>query len=101
MRVTQNPETGYWTELGDGYRLNTHAPDECSGALCDIHNRPGPYWPLNWRGDRGMMEVLDPIDGIGHPTRAQRDYWYATLSERDAEAQMVHGCNGACRGIYD
>lgn len=105
MILTQNPETGYWTWIGEGFYLRTHEPDQCEGRLCDIHNRRGPEpwgsWPLNWRDDRRMMEVIDPESGIGHPTRAQRDYWYAKLSERDAQAQMVHGCNGGCSGLYD
>lgn len=105
MILTQNPKTSYWTELGEGLRLQTHHPAQCEDRLCDVHNRRGPEpwasWPLNWRGDRGMIEVIDPESGIGHPTRAQRDYWQATLSERDADAEMTHGCDGGCWGLYD
>lgn len=105
MILRQNPETGYWTRVDEYFYLSAHSPDKCEGRLCDVHDRRGPEpwasWPLNWREDRGMMEVIDPESGIGHPTRAQRDYWYATLNEQDAQSQMVHGCNGGCSGLYD
>lgn len=104
MIVLQNPETGYWTELGNGLRLVTHAPEACEGRLCDVHNRRGPEpwcnWPLNWREDRGMMEVYDLASGIGHPTRAQYDYW-SSIDADLVESAMVHGCDGGCDGLYD
>lgn len=107
MILTQNSKTGYWTEFKGGkYALrNTHDPKQCEGRLCDVHNRRGPQpwasWPLNWREDRGMMEVIDPESGIGHPSRAQRDYWRSTLDDRAAGAEMTHGCDGGCEGMYD
>jgi len=105
MIVTQDPETGYWTKLSGGYELvNTHAPEKCEGRLCDIHDRRGPLpwanWPLNWREDRGIMEVIDPDTGIGHPTRAQYEFWKSATSEETTYYQMIHGCDGACRGLY-
>lgn len=106
MILTQDPTTGYWTKIGDRYQLsNTHSPEACEGQLCDVHDRRGrvPWadWPLNWREDRGMMEVIDPVNGIGHPTKAQYEFWKRTLGEEATYYQMIHGCNGACRGMYD
>lgn len=49
--------------------VRTHGPGQCSGEFCSIHN-PSPHhmreWPLNWRGDIGVMERFCP-HGIGHP----------------------------------
>ncbi len=110
MILSQNPETGYWTDVLDprGERLGSltgvHDPESCQGRLCDVHNRRGekPWseWPLNWRSDRGMMEVISP-SGIGHPTPAQYQYWLTRYSVEDTEALMVHGCDGSCGGSYE
>lgn len=95
MILQQNEETGFWTDVYENgeptYRLRTHSEGACTGRLCDVHNRRGTgvqaTWPLNWREDRGIMEVLCPC-GIGHPTPAQRIY--------TDEAEMFHGCCGCC-----
>lgn len=108
MILLQDEETGYWNMIGanGAWALKTHTPDKCEGRLCDVHNRRGtePWsnWPLNWRDDRGMMEVIDPETGIGHPTAAQAMYW-ATISPSRAwyRAEMTHGCDGGCVGLYD
>lgn len=39
-------------------------------------------WPLNWRGDRGLIERRCP-HGIGHP-------------DPDTVGDTVHGCDGCC-----
>lgn len=105
MIVTRDAKTGFWTNVGmDGKLINVHPAEVCEGRLCDVHDRRGPQpwasWPLNWREDRGMMEVIDPRSGIGHPTRAQADYWMTVLPYRDYKAQMTHGCDGGCEGMY-
>ena len=105
MLIYQDEATGFWVNTAvHGVNLvRTHPTDACEGRLCDIHNRRGeePWasWQLNWRGDRGIMEMLDPIDGIGHPTPAQAQY---SRSANGGETWvLVHGCNGACAGAYD
>ena len=103
MILLQNPETGWWTEFEDGetHLVNTHNPGACVGALCDIHDRRGeePWasWPLNWRDDRGYMEIIDPRTGIGHPSPAQSQHDRRT---GDAAAS-IHGCDGGCAGAHD
>lgn len=88
MILKQDPETGYWNEG----LTNTHIPEDCNGRLCDIHNRRGEgahtKWPLNYRADRGMMEVICPC-GIGHPSPAQVLYWEEIGA---SESEQVHGC---------
>ena len=73
-----------------GTWVRCHDPAECKGRLCDIHNRrgdgPQSEWPLNWRQDRGILEVLCP-HGVGHPTPAQ--------VESDPDT-ATHGCDGCC-----
>ena len=103
MILMQDPETGYWTKFAPpltGRLINVHDPAACEGRLCDIHDRRGaePWasWPLNWREDRGCMEMIDPDTGIGHPTPAQAQFW-ETLAE---DYLMTHGCDGGCRGAY-
>lgn len=97
--LTQDPETGYWNKIashGDATLL-THAPDQCGGRLCDVHNRRGEgeqsTWPLNWRSDRGIMEVICPC-GIGHITPAQFQYLQAVLPALEVRVESVHGCCG-------
>ena len=78
-------------ELVGGQRLtNVHAPDQCFGEWCCIHN-PSPhhmvYWPQNWRADRRIMERVCP-HGIGHPDPDDpktSDYY-----------EGIHGCDGCC-----
>lgn len=105
--LTQDPKTGYWNKFPhpwggiDNTRfLRTHTPDQCEGRLCDVHNRRGEgeqaTWPLNWRSDRGIMEVICPC-GTGHPTPAQEQflYWLSMTDQMDlrtATAELVHGC---------
>ena len=43
--------------------LRTHAPDECSGPFCVIHNpsdHPLNDAPMHWRSDKGVMERICP-----------------------------------------
>lgn len=48
-------------------------------------------WPMNWRGDRGILERICP-HGIGHPDPDQREFW----NETGQEWQGVHGCDACC-----
>lgn len=109
MIVSKNAETGWWTDIiiqGEvvATLTNTHDPSVCAERLCDIHDRRGeePWasWPLNWREDRGIMEMIDPHSGIGHPTPAQIQYWRSVSPERSWHAS-AHGCDGRCAGSLD
>lgn len=102
--LTQDPETGYWNKFPhpwggiDNTRfLRTHTPDQCEGRLCDVHNRRGEgeqaTWPLNWRSDRGIMEVVCPC-GVGHPSPAQVEYWAVDHTPRGLVGMAMHGCCG-------
>lgn len=104
MILAQDPSTGHWNRcVADvGLIFRTHAEQECEGRLCDVHNRRGAgeqaTWPLNWSGDRGIMEVICPC-GIGHPTPAQAQflYWLSStdqISLQSASGQLRHGCCG-------
>lgn len=97
MILEQDPKTGYWDKI-EGRRsmyLTTHNPEECVDRLCDVHDRRGTgaqaTWPLNWRDDRGIMEVICPC-GIGHPTPAQIGYWETILEPVKVMAEYRHGC---------
>ncbi len=80
-----------WLRFG---RTHPETP-ECQDG-CVVHHRTGHhmmFWPLHWRGDRGIFERICPSHGIGHPDPDQGPYWKRT----DQDWQWVHGCCGCCR----
>lgn len=102
MILSQNKETGYWTEFKNrGAMRNVHNPDLCSDRGCAIHNHPSKHdlseAPLNWRGDRSILERICK-HGIGHPDLDAAKF----LRSIGQEYQNIHGCDGCCVGIsYD
>lgn len=71
-----------------------HSYSVCRGRECIIHRpdrRDSDLWPLLWREDRGIFERICP-HGVGHPDRAQRDYWLRTEQEHN----FIHGCDFCC-----
>jgi hypothetical protein len=82
-------------QTGDIVLYNVHDYAKCAGRECIIHSpsqRESDVLPLLWRPDRGIFERICP-HGVGHPDKAQRDYWLST----DQDYQFVHGCDGCCR----
>lgn len=80
--------------------LRTHGPDQCSGEFCCIHNpsdHPLKAAPLNWRGDRGLMERLCE-HGIGHPDPDDLAHKRRTMPDYSERAWGTHGCDGCCTG---
>lgn len=73
------------------YLVNVHAPEQCTGEYCCIHN-PSPHhmteWPQHWRGDRSIMERACP-HGIGHPDPDD-------INIVTGHDTGVHGCDGCC-----
>lgn len=77
------------------HTLRTHGASKCAGETCVIHNPSNHHmrqWPMNWRGDTGVMERLC-AHGVGHPdpdattfAKAHGRGWYG-----------IHGCDGCCR----
>jgi hypothetical protein len=53
-------------------------------------------FPQHFRLDRGLMERTCP-HGIGHPDPDDLTFSQLMLSESEAEARGVHGCDGCCR----
>lgn len=96
MILKQDPLTGFWTDLGDGWVLNNlHDIHDCSGHGCAIHNTPSNHAlkdaPMNWRQDRNILERICK-HGVGHP-----DYDSAVYLESiGRDYQNVHGCDGCC-----
>lgn len=90
-------EEKYGIQTGAGVLTNVHDPAVCAGEWCVVH-RPSAHhmrdWPLNWRGDRGLMERLCP-HGIGHPD--PDDMSFHTRHDRDYMG--VHGCDGCCASV--
>lgn len=71
---------------------NVHAPDECIGPFCTVHNRSEHHmrsFPQYFRSDLGIMERTCP-HGVGHPDPDEfmlsKDIYVA-----------IHGCDGCCR----
>ena len=80
--------------------LRTHGPTECLGENCCIHNpsaHPLRDAPLNWRGDRRMMERICS-HGIGHPDPDDLSFKLHSMGQEayDRRAYGVHGCDGCC-----
>lgn len=82
--------------------VHTEKPD-CTKFNCVIHN-PSDHvmkdWPLNWRGDRGLMERICP-HGIGHPDPDDLAFKARTRGEENVRYEGVHGCDGCCTGDYE
>lgn len=74
------------------YVLRTHAEDdECREFGCVVHNPTDHHmkdWTLNWRTDTGVMERLDPAEGVGHPDPDA----LAWAKRHDMSWHGVHGC---------
>jgi hypothetical protein len=79
-------------------RLRTHSAAQCAPGYCCIH-RPSPHhmreWPLNWRGDRHIMERICP-HGTGHPDPDDAAYRKAHPRAGYQHDSGVHGCDGCC-----
>lgn len=102
--IVEYDENGAATNL---YR--THSESSCRGRLCDVHGRfgeePWASWKRNFREDRGMMEMIDPRTGIGHPTPAQVAFWHeladrGVISRAMVGYEAAHGCDGGCARSY-
>lgn len=102
MRLSKNPDTGWFTEFGvteygEKLRLTrVHDPKLCEGRGCAIHDHPSDHplkdAPLNWREDRGILERICE-HGIGH---GDRD---AVLYTRSVGGDSgSHACDGCCFG---
>lgn len=81
-------------QVGHATLVNVHDQARCAGRPCVVHN-PSDHemrsWPLNWRGDRGLMERICP-HGVGHP-----DPDDLAFHIRNGNTwQGVHGCDFCC-----
>ena len=74
--------------------LRTHAPDQCSGEHCCIHNpsnHPLRDAPMHWRSDKHVMERICE-HGIGHDDPDD----VAHRKRMGVKHAGVHGCDGCC-----
>lgn len=101
-RLVADPKTGYFTvALGlsgkpIGSLTNVHPVSACADAPgCAIHARPTNHAlkdaPMNWRGDRGILERLCE-HGVGHPDADSA----AFLASIGKDYENIHGCDGCC-----
>jgi hypothetical protein len=84
---------------GSEVRLVAHAPHECAGEFCCLHNRSDHHmrgWSQHFRQDRGIMERICPKHGTGHPDPDQKAF-FDKFYKDGAWAQWVHGCCGCCQ----
>jgi hypothetical protein len=75
-------------------KLITHDESQCRGEYCCIHNPSKHHmqdWPMNWRGDKGVMERICP-HGVGHPDPDDAAY----NVRAGKEYLNIHGCDGCC-----
>lgn len=79
--------------------LKTHPASACADdPACCIHkpsDHPLKDAPMNWRGDRGLMERICD-HGVGHPDPDDLAYKARTKGERSAYFEGIHGCDGCC-----
>ena len=94
--------------------LRTHPRSACEGREepCCIHAPSDHHmrtWPMNWRGDTGVMERTCP-HGVGHPDPDHMTYVCSLTPDHDCdedkgvgacpyphlEWQGIHGCDGCC-----
>lgn len=84
-------------QTGSGV-LRTHPRSACEGRgiPCCIHEPSDHHmraWPMNWRGDTGVMERICP-HGVGHPDPDHMAYVKSV--DPDLAWQGVHGCDMCC-----
>lgn len=90
--------------------LVVHDPEACKGQHCCVHNPSDHHmkdWPLNWRGDKGIMERICP-HGVGHPDPDDLAHRHRVAQQRsagkadsiywleDVNTSTIHGCDGCC-----
>lgn len=93
--VTINVADTHGFQKGE-QNLRVHNRKLCEGQNCSIHNPSDHHmvtWPLNWRGDRRIMERICP-HGVGHIDPDDDKF----RRNRDGENydSGVHGCDGCC-----
>lgn len=100
FRVDHAAERHFGTQLPDGpFALKVHSPAQCAGQeRCLVHNPTLHHmstWPLNWRGDKGVMERICP-HGVGHDD--PDDVWFHLQRATPSARAYVgsHGCDGCC-----
>ena len=67
-----------------------HPESKCAGRVCVIHSPTDHHmrtWPMNWRGDRGLIERICP-HGVSHPDPDHLPRWEAM----GWGAEATHGC---------
>jgi len=100
MNKARNKTGNSFTANGHQVLINVHSETGCNGHPCCIHH-PSDHsmkdFPMNWRGDRGIMERICP-HGIGHPDPDDNAFIRRTRGDKIADAEGIHGCDGCCSG---
>lgn len=90
-----------WSDLENSHHsLWGHAAEDCGAEVCCLHTRTDHAmrgFPQYYRYDRALMERTCP-HGVGHPDPDQFGHLLTRMSEEDARAEFVHGCDGCCAG---
>lgn len=85
--------------MTDPAKLRVHDPELCEGRPCSIHNPSDHHmktWPLNWRGDRRLMERICP-HGVGHPDPDHIAFARSVpFTQGRYDPNGTHGCDGCC-----
>jgi hypothetical protein len=93
------PMFGMQIPLPEGGTLRVHRPEDCLGPNCVVHNpsdHPLKDAPLNWRGDRSLMERICE-HGTGHPDPDDIAFKRLAYGDERADAEANHGCDGCCQ----
>jgi hypothetical protein len=87
------PSYGIQVPVPGGFTLKVHRKENCKGRHCVIHNpsdHPLKDAPLNWRGDRALMERICE-HGVGHPDPDDIAY-KVMLDPINGPYESIHGC---------
>ena len=100
--LSPQSEEVYVTGVGQTI-THVHDPANCEGQGCAIHhpsNHPMATLPTLWRDDRGLMERVCE-HGVGHPDPDHIAWVRRNRGWDVADAELVHGCDGCCKGAYE
>lgn len=93
--MPENPhdrEPSDMTALVNGVLVRVHAPSECAGHHCWVHNPSDHHmitWPVQWTDRQTAERVCG--HGLGHPDPDDVAY-----HRRKGREVSVHGCDGCC-----
>lgn len=95
ISIDNAAEPTFGVQLPGPHVIAVHPRSKCEGQTCCIHNPSEHHmltWPMNWRGDTGVMERIC-AHGVGHPDPDATAYQKSLGNTHHG----THGCDGCCQ----